>query len=115
MQTWPGRVALPADLFKAMPSTAFAQKVAHHTYLPSEVSDRLSSLIKAAKTPKTKAVVKQQQPPTPPSTSSSASSASSIKKVKRYVMKKAGFLTFSSENQMLLTTRRNENQSEHNN
>ncbi|KAK9455804.1 armadillo-type protein [Dipodascopsis uninucleata] len=60
MQTWPGKMPLPADLFRALPSTAIAQKIAHKNYIPDSVIERLPSIMKIPKTPKNKVAPKQQ-------------------------------------------------------
>ncbi|KAK9249177.1 armadillo-type protein [Lipomyces tetrasporus] len=69
MQTWPGKASLPADLFRAMPSATFAQKIAHTTFLPDGVIERLPSLVKV-KTPKAKATPAEKA--VAPSTASSS-------------------------------------------
>ncbi|KAK9239716.1 armadillo-type protein [Lipomyces kononenkoae] len=76
MQTWPGKASLPADLFRAMPSASFAQKIAHTTFLPAGVLERLPQLAKV-KTPKLKAT-----PAEKPASISTAGSSGSKKRKK---------------------------------
>lgn len=46
MDTWPGRLALSADIFKPMPSSSVAQQVARTTYLPEYVYDPLEKRLR---------------------------------------------------------------------
>ena len=48
MQTYPGKIGLSKDLFSPMQSHAAAQEVAEKQYLPEEMDDLLSALIKAS-------------------------------------------------------------------
>lgn len=48
MQSYPGKLGLPKDIFAPMPSHEVAQEVAEKSYLPEELDDMLSGLIKAA-------------------------------------------------------------------
>ena len=57
MQTWPGRLRLPAGLFGALPSHAAAQEIATRTYLPDAVNERLDALVKAKAKPSKKVCV----------------------------------------------------------
>ncbi|KAK9331716.1 armadillo-type protein [Lipomyces starkeyi] len=75
MQTWPGKASLPADLFRAMPTASFAQRIAHTTFLPEGVVERLPHLVKV-KTPKLKATPAEK----PVATSTASSSASKKRK-----------------------------------
>jgi sister chromatid cohesion protein PDS5 len=47
MQSYPGKIGLSKDLFSPMQSHAAAQEVAEKQYLPEEMDDLLSALIKA--------------------------------------------------------------------
>ncbi|KAK7205746.1 armadillo-type protein [Myxozyma melibiosi] len=46
MQTWPGKVPLPGDLFKAMQSSTDAQRVARTSYLPEGVLEKIPAMVR---------------------------------------------------------------------
>ncbi|KAL7275171.1 Sister chromatid cohesion protein pds5 [Rhizina undulata] len=46
IQTWPGKLRLPAGLFAPMPSPEISLEVARKTYLPAEIDVKLDGLIK---------------------------------------------------------------------
>ncbi|KAF8851743.1 hypothetical protein BDZ45DRAFT_808062 [Acephala macrosclerotiorum] len=48
MQTWPGQVGLPKNLYGALPSHEVAQEIAEKNYLPEEMDDCLDKLIRDA-------------------------------------------------------------------
>ncbi|KAK9475982.1 armadillo-type protein [Lipomyces japonicus] len=70
MQTWPGKVPLPGDLFRALPNSAVAQKIARKTFLTDGVVERLPGLIK---------IKQARAKPLPPPPSSSSASSSAVK------------------------------------
>ncbi|KAK9468498.1 armadillo-type protein [Lipomyces arxii] len=70
MQTWPGKIPLPADIFRALPSPAVAQKIARTSYLPDGVADKLISIVKPVKTPRARPSPLEK----PPSSTSSTGS-----------------------------------------
>jgi sister chromatid cohesion protein PDS5 len=47
LQTWPGKLRLPAALFAALPSHSVAQEIADRNFLPEEVADDLERFVKA--------------------------------------------------------------------
>ncbi|KIX93258.1 uncharacterized protein Z520_11114 [Fonsecaea multimorphosa CBS 102226] len=46
LQTWPGKVSLPRNLFKALPSHEAAQEIAERNYLPEDVAVGLEKMIR---------------------------------------------------------------------
>merc|ERR1711977_688510 len=54
MQTYPGKVGIPAGLFGALPSHAVAQEIAEKNYLPEEVDKLLDGLVRKAEQRKQK-------------------------------------------------------------
>ncbi|PVH74836.1 hypothetical protein DL98DRAFT_537088 [Cadophora sp. DSE1049] len=48
MQTYPGKVGIPAGLFGALPSHAVAQEIAEKNYLPEDVDKLLDGLVRRA-------------------------------------------------------------------
>lgn len=54
MQTYPGKVGIPAGLFGALPSHAVAQEIAEKNYLPEEVDKLLDGLVRRAEQKKQK-------------------------------------------------------------
>ena len=48
MQTYPMKVGLPSGIFAALPSHEVAQEIAEKQYLPGEMDDLLSSLVRKA-------------------------------------------------------------------
>ncbi|KAH0847724.1 hypothetical protein AYO21_07711 [Fonsecaea monophora] len=46
LQTWPGKVSLPRNLFKALPSHEKAQEIAERNYLPEDVAIGLEKMIR---------------------------------------------------------------------
>ncbi|KAL5322879.1 hypothetical protein ACEPPN_010858 [Leptodophora sp. 'Broadleaf-Isolate-01'] len=48
MQTYPGKVGIPAGLFGALPSHAVAQEIAEKNYLPEDMDKLLDSLVRKA-------------------------------------------------------------------
>jgi sister-chromatid-cohesion protein PDS5 len=48
LQSWPGKVRLPAGLFKALPDHETAQRIAEKNYLPDGVDEGLDALVRNA-------------------------------------------------------------------
>lgn len=48
MQSYPGKLGMPRDLFEPMPNHDAAQQVAEKTYLPEEMDELLSGLVRSA-------------------------------------------------------------------
>jgi sister-chromatid-cohesion protein PDS5 len=46
MQTYPAKVGLPSGIFAALPSHEVAQKIAEKQYLPEEMDDLLSHIVR---------------------------------------------------------------------
>jgi sister chromatid cohesion protein PDS5 len=47
LQTWPGKLRLPATLFAALPNHTVAQEIADRNFLPEEVANDLERFVKA--------------------------------------------------------------------
>jgi sister-chromatid-cohesion protein PDS5 len=47
LQTWPGKLRLPAALFAALPNHTVAQEIADRNFLPEEVANDLERFVKA--------------------------------------------------------------------
>lgn len=47
MQAWPGKMALPSNLFKPLPDHEMAQEIATKTFLPDGLLEKLDVLVKA--------------------------------------------------------------------
>ncbi|KIW88368.1 uncharacterized protein Z519_10937 [Cladophialophora bantiana CBS 173.52] len=47
LQTWPGKVSLPRNLFKSLPSHEAAQEIAEKNYLPEDVAIGLEKMIRS--------------------------------------------------------------------
>ncbi len=56
MQAWPGKMGLPASLFRALPDHEVAQEIATRSFLPEELGEKLDVLVRAK--PKMKVCIK---------------------------------------------------------
>ncbi|KAK6582257.1 hypothetical protein PZA11_004665 [Diplocarpon coronariae] len=61
MQTYPGKVGMPAGLFAPLPNHAVAQEIAEKSYLPDDMDPLLESIVRKAEQKKVKVSSKMSQ------------------------------------------------------
>ncbi|GAO48743.1 hypothetical protein G7K_2913-t1 [Saitoella complicata NRRL Y-17804] len=87
MQTFPGKLGMPLDLFKALPDSRTAAEIARASYLPARMEEQVTHLtrVRHAK----RKVVKPTVAKTPQSKTSTPKKRSSTSKEKKPAKKKA--------------------------
>ena len=94
LETYPGKVRLPQDILRALPSPEAGKKILHTVYLPETAITWLTEKAKANGEPKEK---KPRAPRQPGVKRKAAASKSRSDGAAKYVTKYKDFLSFTND------------------